>query len=168
MKDQLSQLMDGELDEDSAGRLLASLKTDRDLTDEWHMYHLIGDSLRNDAPLSSDFSTRFSARLAAEPIVFSPKSVLRRNGGFSRRTIALSAAASVTALAMVSWFAFSGSRHVLNPQSVQPMMAVNDSALRPVSVSDSDDGMQDYLVAHHEYAGLQTVALSNSRAQKGH
>ena len=169
MKDQLSQLMDGELDDVAVSHLLFSLKSDQELAEDWQLYHLIGDSLRQDAPLSADFSSRFSERLAAEPVIFAPKAVNRRVSGFSRRYVAMSAAASVMAVAAVGWFAFNHGRQGGDTVAVAPMMAANDPALRQVAVSNGGyDAMQDYLVAHREFAGLQTAALTTAQMHKGH
>lgn len=107
----VSTLMDGEQDGDEAAQEIARIKTntaDVSSRDGWDVYHLIGDVIRDDAAgvpvLSSGFSARFSERLAQEPTVLAP-----RTARFTRKlqTYALSAAASVAAITVVGWMAFS-------------------------------------------------------------
>ena len=69
MKDGISALMDGELDERAAGQLIDALGRDRAALDTWRTYHLISDSMRDSQVLSEGFSGRVSEKLAAEPVV---------------------------------------------------------------------------------------------------
>jgi len=48
MKDQLSALIDGELDIDSAEHVFTAAKSESELKSAWQHYHLIGDALRGD------------------------------------------------------------------------------------------------------------------------
>jgi sigma-E factor negative regulatory protein RseA len=98
----VSTLMDGELDADEAAREIARLKQDDARRDAWNTYHAIGDALRGEhapAGLSADFSRRLSERLALEPTVVAP----HRRAPRTIQTWALSAAASVAAVAAVGW-----------------------------------------------------------------
>ncbi|WP_137936239.1 sigma-E factor negative regulatory protein [Chitinivorax sp. B] len=170
MNEQLSQLIDSELDEESVGRMLAAFKSEQGLRDEWHVYHLIGDAMRDEAPpLSTDFISRFGERLAQEPIVFAPKAIPKNRTGFSRRYVAMSAAASVAAVAMVGWFALNGMQLGNVSPSVQPIAAANDPSLHQVAVSNgaSIDGMQDYLVVHREMTGLHSANFTTPGQSKG-
>jgi sigma-E factor negative regulatory protein RseA len=72
MKDQLSALMDGEFDIESAEHLITSTKVGGELKNCWAHYHLIGDTLRGDAAMRNDFSQRVMSALEAEPTVLSP------------------------------------------------------------------------------------------------
>jgi sigma-E factor negative regulatory protein RseA len=49
MQENLSALVDGELDDVETAKLLAALKQSEALQQEWHTYHLIGDVLRGEA-----------------------------------------------------------------------------------------------------------------------
>ena len=58
MKERVSVLMDGELDDKSAAAAIQSLANERDARDAWRSYHLIGDLMRGSAPLSEGFAAR--------------------------------------------------------------------------------------------------------------
>ncbi len=94
-KQQISELADGELDAALAARLVKRLRGD-ELRDTWDLYHEIGDVIRADAmaaSVSSDFSRRFAARLASEPVLLSPKpKLLSRIGNWPTTLAALAAA----------------------------------------------------------------------------
>ena len=72
MKDQLSALIDGEFDINSAEHLIASVKTGGELKQCWMHYHLIGDVMRGESHMRQDFSARLMIDLENEPIIFRP------------------------------------------------------------------------------------------------
>jgi sigma-E factor negative regulatory protein RseA len=77
MKDQLSALMDGEFDIESAEHLITSAKSGGELKSCWAHYHLIGDALRGDVgrggiQMSHGFSSRVMSVLENEPTVLAP------------------------------------------------------------------------------------------------
>jgi sigma-E factor negative regulatory protein RseA len=100
MKEQISQLMDGELDERATEATLAALRRDPAAAEAWHTYHLISDAMSDTPLLSAGFAARVAERLAAEPTVLAP---VRRP---SRPGVVWAAAASVSAVALVGWLAF--------------------------------------------------------------
>ena len=143
MKQDISALMDGELFEDEADALLNKLKKNPRENDNWLTYHLIGDALRQPDHVCKDFSAAFHERLQAEPTVFAP----RRRVKLKARYFALSAAASVMALALVAWMSMqAGIEPAPRLASVQPQLDV-----RPASFS-SPDGVNDYVMAHQEFS----------------
>src|SRR5712691_2978103 len=97
MKDKISVLMDGELDEKAAAELINSLDRGGEALDTWRAYHLVGDAMRQTPPLSPGFTARVAGRLAAEPAILAPG----RLQAEPRKWFALSAAASVAAVALV-------------------------------------------------------------------
>jgi sigma-E factor negative regulatory protein RseA len=152
--DKISALMDGELGEHEARGQISGLKTDAGLARSWHTFHLIGDAMRGERVLSAGFHERLAARLASEPTVLAPQ----RSKSRSPMTYALSAAASISAVALVGWMAF-----VNQPQAPAPQVAQNtaaplpapaippQAAVTPQSVS-SEGTMNEYLMAHQEYS----------------
>lgn len=152
MNEQISRLMDGELDDEEVNGLIVELR-DLDAQREWQAYHLIGDALRDTEPVSDDFMMRFSARLAEEPTVLAPHRLPKR----SPVTMALSAAASVAAVGLVVWT-------VLQTGAVQSpaelVVAKGPSAeLANAELASVD--VNPYLIAHQEYSpsvGMQGVS----------
>jgi sigma-E factor negative regulatory protein RseA len=76
MKDQLSALMDGEFDIESAEHLITSVKAGGELKSCWTHYHLIGDTLRGEINLSQGFSNRVMSALENEPTLLAPNIAL--------------------------------------------------------------------------------------------
>ena len=68
MKDQLSALMDGEFAVEAADHLITSAKTGGELKEAWQHYHLIGDAMRGDCLMPTDFSMRVMQALESEPV----------------------------------------------------------------------------------------------------
>ncbi len=147
--DKISVLMDGELDEHQARAQLARLKQDEDLARCWQTFHLIGDTLRGERTLSHGFEQRLTARLAGEPTVLAPRHWTAKRAV----AYALSAAASLSAVALVGWVAF-----VNNPLALQPELAKapNTPTAAPASLQlasvPSDGQMKEYLIAHQEFS----------------
>src|SRR5947207_1544142 len=69
--EEVSLLVDGELDADRVDRVCRGLR-ERAAVETWVCYHVIGDSLRGQCALRAGFSGRFSARLDSEPTVLAP------------------------------------------------------------------------------------------------
>ncbi len=75
----LSSLMDGELDASAAAQACRAWRDDPQLRSQWHAYHLIGDVLRSedlasDASRDAAFLAGLRKRLAEEPVVLAPAS----------------------------------------------------------------------------------------------
>lgn len=143
MKQEISVLMDGELFEDEADALLDKLKKDPRASQDWLAYHLIGDALRQPDHICKDISVSFHERLQAEPTVFAPQKKATQRV----RHFALSAAASVMALALVAWLSMQAGEERL------PQIAglQTQSQVRPASFA-SVNGVNDYVMAHQEYS----------------
>jgi sigma-E factor negative regulatory protein RseA len=156
--ERVSALMDGELDEDEARQIIAGIRQQADLRDGWDTFHLIGDTLRGDGHLSPQFNRRLAERLSREPTVFAP----RRTSAKRMTAYALSAAASLSAVALVAWTALSTNSPVSPSQiaDATPPAALAPPLLQPVSVSSEGD-MNEYLLAHQGFSpstAIQGVA----------
>ncbi len=140
MKQEISALMDGELFEDEAEALLDRFKRQAGSNRDWEVYHLIGDVLRQPEHIRCGFSSTFHQRLQAEPTVLSP----HRHTPQRVRNFALSAVASVMALALVAWLSMQiGTEPAVQMANNQPQ-----NPIRPASYQIDDD----YLMAHQEFS----------------
>jgi sigma-E factor negative regulatory protein RseA len=142
MKQKISVLMDGELFEDEAESLLNHIKQGSDVHQDWEIYHLIGDVLRQPEHIHCGLSSKVRARLQDEPTVLAPRgrAVKQR-----MRTIALAAAASLSAVGVVAWMSLQ-----ISPEAA-PKMAMQQTALRPASMQILTNS-NDYLIAHQEFS----------------
>lgn len=137
IKSQISALMDNEVDLDDVPHLMTAIKAGNNAAECWESYHLIGDVMRGNTGLNTNFKSNFMQKLNAEPTVFIPNIIPIKT---RKMPSAWSVAASVAAVAFVSWFA-------MQEQGVTSSQA-------PQQLAESVS--QDYLVAH------QSMAPSNS------
>jgi len=158
--EQISALMDNELQGQDAHQALLRLGDTPEARDSWATYHLIGDVMRGQGS-SVNVAGGVWAALEAEPTVLAPRRAVRPGKAM---TYALSAAASVSAIAVVGWMAFS-TGNVVNPQSELARAlpaAPTVQVAEPQLVSAPSDGqMNEYLLAHQGVSpssGLQGVA----------
>ena len=145
MKAKISALMDGELEQREARGALDALQGGGVARDTWRSYHLISDSMRDTRPLSADFSARVAAKLSREPTVLAPPA--RPQRAANTPVWALTAAASLAAVALVGWLAFA-------PQD-EPQLAKAAPQGGPAKESAQvapPDTADDYLLAHQGYS----------------
>jgi sigma-E factor negative regulatory protein RseA len=156
MNERISALMDGEFDGVDAEGCLDGMRSDTAQCEAWAVYHLIGDTLRGQASAPLD-RARFAADLDAEPTVLAPQ---RRAASTPKRRAAwyaLSAAASVAAVAFVGWTAL---------QTVQPgpqIAGTGESTLTAVapSIVPVAQGVNDYLLAHQRFSPSSTMGMTS-------
>ena len=122
MKDRISALMDGELDEREAAEAINALGNDAQARSAWRTYHLIGDALREG----------HSAGALRRPAANSPT-----------WRIALPAIAVAAAVALVSWVAFA---------PVQPGTPVSAPVAKAEPIVPPPHAINDYLLAHQGYS----------------
>jgi len=138
MKDKLSALMDGELDDRSAAAVIQALGRDPEAVRTWRTYQLISHALRPGPALTDGFAARVAERLAGEPTVLAPRALKAE----SRKWFALSAAASVAAVAMVGWIALAP-----QPEVAPPGTPVAQAEAKP-NIVPLPTQANDYLLAH--------------------
>ena len=102
MNENISRLMDGELDPGELDNVCAGLRRP-DAMATWTCYHVIGETLRGTPTLAASPAQRFAVRLAAEPTVLAPRPRPVSNAA----TWAFAAAATVAAITVVGWTAMS-------------------------------------------------------------
>jgi sigma-E factor negative regulatory protein RseA len=159
MGEDISRLMDGELDDEHVDGVCAQLRHPDGIA-AWVCYHVIGDSLRRTGAPVPGFADRFSARLAAEPTVLAPRARQTRP-----LTFAWAAAATVAAVSLVGWVAVGTIDTQSGAVVAKAREAVNVRAatVRPQTIP------VDYLMVHQEYSptapiqgispGLRSVAV---------
>ena len=162
--DGISALMDGELGDSEAQGQIARLKSDGETRERWDEFHLIGDALRGEPLLSSRFAATFSQRLAAEPTVLAPRRIIRKPG--RTLTYALSAAASVSAAALVAWVAIAPTAQV-SPQlasttapataATTVKAALAEPVPQPLSSLPGEGGIKEFLLAHEGLSPSSTL-----------
>jgi sigma-E factor negative regulatory protein RseA len=166
MKEQLSALVDNELDELEERRVFAALKGDATLRNIWERYHLARAALRQDLGIvvARDLAERTAQRIAAEPsksAAFQRSRITRLVG-----TLAIAASVATIAIAGVQWF-----------QQPKPLplvtVAAKAPAPAPVQVINSATARNDtkdstaepeavnaltaYLVEHDEFASTAGI-----------
>ena len=159
MKEQVSALMDSELGSLECEGCVKRMKEDPLARETWDIYHLIGDALRGH--YSGSLPASFSERLAQEPTILAPRrKVLQRHPAW----FALSAAASVAAVAAVGWMAVPMiTQQPASMAEAQPTMrvaqpaqvfSVSPAAAPAAVVSNivpSTGDISDYLIAHQRF-----------------
>lgn len=150
--DKISALIDGELDEDEIGSQFSRIKKDEVLRERWDLFHLIGDALRDDYGPAPYLDRRIAERLALEPTVLAP----RRSTARRVTAYALSAVASLSAVALVAWVAFSANPLNTPPQEIARASIPAVPAATPVTAavaSIPDQGnVNEYLLAHQGFS----------------
>lgn len=164
--EKISLLVDGELDEERVQREVGRLKQAEELRERWDTFHLIGDALRGERILSPAFGRRFAERLAQEPTVLAPRQGLVRKS----TAYALSAAASLAAVAVIGWIALGLQQEGVPPVEVAraPVATVQPPAPASVPVAmpqlanvPYDGTLNEYLMAHTGFSpstAIQGVA----------
>ena len=135
MKENISALMDGELD---AAEVFDQLRVEGEALETWRTYHLISDAMRDTRLLSAGFTARFAERLAKEPTVLAPV----RQPARPVQRFALAAAAGVAGVALVGWMAFAPQPEVATVVAKTPA---------PVAVP-LPASANDYLLAHQGFS----------------
>ncbi|KIA80464.1 sigma-E factor negative regulatory protein [Chromobacterium amazonense] len=148
MKETISALIDGELDEPLVNKAIASIADDKDLDAAWEQYHLIGDAMRANRLASLDVRAKVAERLAAEPTVLAPRRWMRPQRAKTAGAVAL--AASVSFAAVVGW-------QQLSHRQAAPSVIADRGV--PVQMAQPAQFEQDdpYVLAHQEVTADQGV-----------
>jgi sigma-E factor negative regulatory protein RseA len=166
MKQEISALMDGELDARTADALIQKVGLEEQ--ECWEAYHLIGDALRQTCTHRTGLQAKIYARLVEEPTVLAPKSRGNWSIGHGLR-MGIAVAASVAAVSMVAWIAsrdespsFNTARNTLGQFS-----PASQPSLAPTAVAEMDE----YLQAHQEYSpsvlGYQRATMRTGAGAAG-
>ena len=145
MNENISRLMDGEVDAQEFDRILGEMKAPAAM-DTWVCYHVIGDQLRGAQRVSTRFSARFCAALAAEPTVLAPAAPRARSTQVA--TAAWAVAATLAAVTVVGWTALS----MVDAPPTAVARAREAATVRAAQGKPLPDLPADYLIAHQEYS----------------
>jgi sigma-E factor negative regulatory protein RseA len=149
MTQELSSLMDGELEGHEAQRAIEACCASDDAKAKWHLYHVIGDAMRGHAPRELAPPHATLEKLVSQPTVLAPPRVHRPHVTFTR--VALAAAASVATVGVVGWIGSQGGQG-----SAVPVTAKASSGIQPVANTVSVPqaapaaDVQPYLNAHRQ------------------
>src|SRR5438874_11946922 len=102
MNENISRLMDGEVDANEVDVLCTALKR-QDAMAIWTCYHVIGDAMRGTGAPRAGFAESFAERFAAEPTVLAPS----RQHSSRIATWSWAIAATLAAVTVVGWTASS-------------------------------------------------------------
>lgn len=176
MKDKVSALLDGDLDELAARKVFDELKHDPGLRQDWTSYCLIGDVLRGDRDGSEDFVARVMANLDAEPTLLAPRQAPESSSRRMWQSL-MPIAASVMGVAAVGLVAATlYTQETPAPQvaAVKPAVRVVSATatVRPLAQSGNEELMREYLFAHQSLsqggplpAGVQYVRTVSDQRQ---
>lgn len=145
MTQELSSLMDGELDGPEAERIIRSCFGNEELKQKWQAYHVIGDALRGDAPCRAASTRRIMDALASEPTVLAPRRIAAASAG----RIAFAAAASVATVAVVGWI---GLQDRATSQDRVMASTAPSATQQAAPVVMPLQNVNEYLVAHRQLA----------------
>src|SRR4051794_4185284 len=127
MTQEISSLMDGELEAEAAERAIRACCASESDKSTWYLYHAIGDAMRGHAPRRVAIPEGIVESLKAQPTVLAPrKSVLERS--FAR--VALAAAASVATIGVVGWIGTQGGSPAVAPIAAKSAVS---SGIQPVA-----------------------------------
>ncbi len=159
MTQEISSLVDGELTADETDRAIRGCCTSADLKGEWHLYHVIGDAMRGQAPRSLALPREVIEALQTQPTVLAP-----RRSPVTFTHVALAAAASVATVGVVGWIGSQGGQG-----SAVPVAAKTSSAIQPVSnIVPARDAvtpsLEAYLNAHRQLPTPEVYRPVNNRA----
>ncbi|MBP0132843.1 MAG: sigma-E factor negative regulatory protein [Nitrosospira sp.] len=157
MKSKISAMMDGELESEDVSSIITQIKKTDDLKNDWSTYHLIGDSLRRSSS-SIDIARRVSTALETEPTLLAPRPTKQNKF----KVFALSAAASLAAVAVVGWMGLQSMGHspenfTNNKIALQPAPPPAIPASVSVTAAPAPAQINDYLLAHRQFSATPAM-----------
>jgi sigma-E factor negative regulatory protein RseA len=160
MTQEISSLMDGELDSPEADRAIRSCCESEDHKKEWYLYHAIGDAMRGQAPRRLQMPDDVFESLKTQPTVLAPRKTFQT----PLARVAMAAAASVATIGVVGWLGSQG-----GSGTPMPTVAKSNSSIQPAAVTKTipsglSGDVQDYLAAHRQIPSPDSYRAVNNRA----
>jgi sigma-E factor negative regulatory protein RseA len=143
MNEQISRLMDGEVDAQEMDAICATLGSNAAMA-TWSCYHTIGDALRGETAVTRNVVTAVARQLAHEPTVVAPRIRATAPGP---ATWLWAMAATLAAVTVVGYTAYSMIDEApAGLAKVREAGTMSAAQVRPLTIP------ADYLLAHQEYA----------------
>jgi len=167
MNQEISSLMDGELEAHEAERTIRSCCATDDSKDSWYLYHVIGETLRGHAPARLERDRGVMRALSAEPTVLAPRPRAMES---TVGRIALATAASMATIGIVGWIGMQGGPTaapavVAKGTSAASIKPVAETTLVPIAPAIN---VQDYLAAHRQIPSPDLYRpVANTKAAAG-
>ena len=159
MKDQLSALVDGELEITNSSHLITAVKAGGEMHESWSHYHLIGDVMRGDDFMTHHFTSSVMRLLDQEPTVIAPDLISANKAAKLQTTQDLTTLPNFAKLSSNKprfnlnkiWsIAASVAAVMFVGVMVMQMQLSGSDELLPVEIAQS--GSMEYLQAHQEAA----------------
>ncbi len=148
----VSELMDGELEKDCSKFLLKRMQSDDQLSQTWDNYHLMRSYLQqqNDAPLMHDLGAQVMAKIKQEQVVAESPADNRLHAWF-KPLLGSAIAASVAWLAVLN---FDGSGDINGTQSINNDMAVVKTAAQLIAPPAAHTARVEQKAVYTKYPSL--------------
>ncbi|MBA0922541.1 MAG: sigma-E factor negative regulatory protein [Nitrosospira sp.] len=155
MKDRISALMDGELDDEDVVKTISEINEDHALREEWATYHLIGDILRQSATVSNNVTSNANERLALESNVTALHSSFKRRDNMPIFSIAASMLVGI----VIGWVSQPTGLLDTTPADQIALQASVEStpAVTGIPVSAR---ISDYMTVHQGFLSKEAVSKS--------
>lgn len=157
MTQNISLLMDGELEAGEAGRAIRACCGDEELKCTWQAYHMIGEALRGEEPRPGASTRRIMDAIAREPTVLAPRWRVPARAG----RIAFATAASVATVAVVGWIGMQDGGSPAGPviaKSASPAAPVVASIVVPLR------NVNEYVAVHRQLQSADFYQPVSSQA----
>lgn len=156
MKERLSALLDGDIENDAAHPVFDALGRDHETRRDWDTYCLIGDVLRGEQGNAAPLADRVMHALRDEPVVFAPVrkggTARARRGGFVQRIMPI--AASVMGMAVVGAVGYTLYSGGDRQMPVAPAVAQADSTADSLlALQSSTEPHRKYVLVHQGMSG---------------
>ncbi len=158
MTQEISSLMDGELDTQASDRAIRDCCGSPEGKQAWENYHLIGEAIRGNAYHRFDVSAAVMREIEKGPTVLAPSAIKpkpRPIHSFGR--VGLAAAASVATIGIVGWIGMQGMQGTSQAPVVAQTGGVTVVTNAPVELAKHQPEptyaaieVNDYLAAHRQ------------------
>jgi sigma-E factor negative regulatory protein RseA len=142
MNEHISALIDNEIELDDANYAINSLHSNQQANEAWANYHLIGDIMRGENPISAGFKHRLMEKIDQEPTVLSPNATSKptvtstTNQVINKKIPAVWAiAASLAGVIAVSWALL---QTQLPSQTNNMQLASQVGIIKPVQMAQAE------------------------------